>query len=612
MIYSYESGKLKDPKPENFQSVDLEVWVGEFLAAVDLFLSPAYATPAYRLETDHASYEKVVKAKGIIADALKIAVDYILDVPPGESNPEYLAAAREAIYQRLLVNLSSGYATDAIIQYPVKIESPFDDPLTAPRVSGKPLSLVYKTGLADVISTIANQYKVSSEYVANAIADAENILNKNAVVLYPATPEKPKTGHEVSLQAIADSLGIPVDLLTLRGIAAYFDVTVEEVGANLQVVSGGGLFAPEVTINISGITRKITGADTFDTMAEFFDTDVGDVALANLYLIDIFKPGELTVDGQTVVVPKGNTLVSVAAEFQNMGPIELAYKVAGRADVLNPGTTMYALGYVPDHSLSTAKTPLNNGGSVVTFLFNTKAEAQYKKLFLDLNYVINELEFEIKGGLQGILDYQASSWLSFILPIGQKHDPNIRIDTNIGQVETPIPLRSYPIPPSLVSQTGTPSVATASEEVMIEEAKLWDYAFIYERQDAAQDTDYLNVIINHLSPSSKQAEAGDVVDPFDALFNALAQFIAVYPQMSKDLEGLLSLKPDEKDPVIDDAIKTFSRLVMDVAEAGKALADACEAGQMQTRLPDRACAKRYTTIRLTPSPQNRQKDFYRL
>lgn len=591
MIYSYENGQLKDPKPETFQAVDLEVWVGEFLAAVDLFLSPAYATPAYQLEADHASYEKVVKARGILADALKIAVDYILDAPLEEKNPEYLEAAREAIYQRLLINLSSAYATDAIIQYPVKIESPFNDPLTAPRISGKPLSLVYKTGLFDVISTIAGQYKVSAEYVANVIADSENILNKNAVVLYPAIAGKPRTGQQVSLQEIADSLGIPVDLLTLRGIAVYFDVNVEEIGANLQVVSGGGLFAPEVTINISSVRKRITAEDTLDTMAEFFDTNVGDVALANLYLVDIFIPGALTVDGQTVIVPAGNTLVSVAAEFQDIGPIELAYKVAGRTNLLNPATTMYGLQYVPDHSLSTAKTPLSNGGSAVTFLFNTKAEAQYKKLFLDLNYVVNELEFDIKGGLQGISDYQASSWLTFIIPIGQQPDPNIRIDTNIGQVETPIPLRSYPIPPSLVSQNGTSSVddskSDAAGEVTVEEAKLWDYAFVYERQDAAQDTDYLNVIINQLSSAGKQAKVGDAVDPFDALFNALAQFIAVYPQVKKDLEGLLSLKPGEKVPILENAIKTFSQLVMDVAVAGKALADACEAGQLRTALARR-------------------------
>jgi hypothetical protein len=216
---------------------------------------------------------------------------------------------------------------------------------------------------------------------------------------------------------------------------------------------------------------------------------------------------------------------------------------------------------------------LVDGGSLLTLLFNTKAEAQYKKLFLDLNYVMNELEYDIEAGSPNISDYQASSWLSFIIPIDSTVSELPNIDSGIGQVEVPIPLRSYPTPPSLISQQGETEYPDATD---VEQAKMWTYALTYERQDAAQDTDYLTVTFNTSSQSANAAYASagpSTAQLFNQLFNALAQFNFVYPSLKNDLAQLPAWQPGTPNPLALNAMQVFQQLVSAVASAWDAYAN---------------------------------------
>jgi hypothetical protein len=148
--------------------------------------------------------------------------------------------------------------------------------------------------------------------------------------------------------------------------------------------------------------------------------------------------------------------------------------------------------------------------------------------------------------------------------------PNI--DSKIGQVEVPIPLRSYPTPPSLVSQLGEP-FPNATD---VQEAKLWTYALTYERQDAAQDTDYLTVTFN-TSTQSPNAFASslnaDAAQLFNQLFNALAQFNFVYPTLKNDLTLLPAWRPGTTNPLALKAMNVFQQLVNNVARAWDAYAN---------------------------------------
>src|SRR6185436_5669487 len=97
-------------------------------------------------------------------------------------------------------------------------------------------------------------------------------------------------------------------------------------------------------------------------------------------------------------------------------PADLAEELRSEPGLFGSAFEARAVTVIPDHTLSTAKTPLADGGTVVTFLLDVKAEAERRKVFLDLDYAVNELEHDIEN-VAGVEGYQASSWLSFILPV---------------------------------------------------------------------------------------------------------------------------------------------------------------------------------------------------
>jgi len=97
-----------------------------------------------------------------------------------------------------------------------------------------------------------------------------------------------------------------------------------------------------------------------------------------------------------------------------------------------------------NHSFSTAKVNLDTspGKSNLTFLFYAKNPGDSAVATFDLDYVATNLEHEI-GSVPGIADYEASSWLSFLLP------PDITANTDntplfkeLGVTSIPVPLRA--------------------------------------------------------------------------------------------------------------------------------------------------------------------------
>ena len=85
----------------------------------------------------------------------------------------------------------------------------------------------------------------------------------------------------------------------------------------------------------------------------------------------------------------------------------------------------------------------------------------------------------------GIGQYQASSWLTFVLPIdGTGADAAAKARHRIGEMPVVIPLRTYPVPPSLVSQQ---ILADPDSLERLEDIREWDYEFTYAHPDIAQD-----------------------------------------------------------------------------------------------------------------------------
>ena len=146
-IRGYTRGQLLGPaQPTSFTGADLDGWAQAFLAQLDLVLSSDYAIAAYTL--DPAGYTALIQAKHTLAAAVRDSVDVVLQAPPGPGAD--LAAAQDALYQRLLVTLSAAYQVDTIVQLPVTVTAPAGwTGDTAPRLRGQPLAATYTVpGLA--------------------------------------------------------------------------------------------------------------------------------------------------------------------------------------------------------------------------------------------------------------------------------------------------------------------------------------------------------------------------------------------------------------------------------------------------------------------------------
>jgi hypothetical protein len=177
---------------------------------------------------------------------------------------------------------------------------------------------------------------------------------------------------------------------------------------------------------------------------------------------------------------------------------------------------------------------------------------------LQLQYQVSHLEHNITN-LQGIADYEASDWLNFVIV------PTVTALTPDVDLQIPIVLRAYPTPPSLTAQTGTKT--NADDIVKIDTAKQWNFNYNYSQHYALQDTIHSEMRFN-LRPG-----AGRLMADNAALFAALAQFIATYPAIQKDMLDSLkkvTAKTDRNSPeykIAMEALKSFQEIVKNVAGA---------------------------------------------
>lgn len=411
----------------------------------------------------------------------------------------------------------------------------------APRLSGKAINLVYSTGDADGIGELKTFYQVSTASLAQNLAPIKHILNTGLEVVY---------GQQAYIIQEGD---------TLESLAGHFQQTDLTAFVNhLQTPPGRGLFASGVTIKLSKISHAPDADDSFKFLAEYFNTDAGKVAEANQEAPGIFIAGmTLAVNGISYTIKPDDTMATVASAL-GLTPPDLARhpQIYDRRGLFNREKTLYGIQPIPDHSISTAKVSLTDNGSLLTFLFSTAADAQYRNLFLNLNYRINEMEYGISN-VTGIQDYQASRWLSFINPIDSTAD-NGHFDTGIGQVNIPIPMRSHPTPPLLISQEG---IASTPGTAILSEAKQWDFDFTYQYQGVAQDTTYITVRFNESSAMNRFRTVNRDI------FQPLAQFSVVYPLLRKDMSLLTQPNPSASNlPLLQNVVDTFAAIVDGVAD----------------------------------------------
>lgn len=130
-----ETGRLTDEQISDYQGIDMEVWAQGILADLELLLSAPYVRGAYALAP--TTLDDIIEVKKGLAAAVAEGLDHILDgAAPGGPDDPARAAAVERLRQELLVSLTRGYATSAVIQYDTCAEVP---PGTYARLSGTPV-----------------------------------------------------------------------------------------------------------------------------------------------------------------------------------------------------------------------------------------------------------------------------------------------------------------------------------------------------------------------------------------------------------------------------------------------------------------------------------------
>ncbi|HEX8598345.1 MAG TPA: LysM peptidoglycan-binding domain-containing protein, partial [Chloroflexia bacterium] len=199
--------------------------------------------------------------------------------------------------------------------------------------------------------------------------------------------------------------------------------------------------------------QGITGAQAYDavlaakqSLAEAIQAGVTNILTPNSGSIpaDNLTAAQAAL-GQQLLITLGSAY-TVDAIVQFDVNVTSPYEDAAAARFSGQPTAS-AITPVVDYTVSSAQVPLASGTSYLTFLFSTKSPSVDSSVtFTAPTYQINEIEFDI-APVEGIDGYVASSWLTFINPLDATPIPT----TGPGLV-VPVPLRAYPIPPTLVSQ----------------------------------------------------------------------------------------------------------------------------------------------------------------
>lgn len=412
----------------------------------------------------------------------------------------------------------------------------------APRFVGRGSSQVYQVPAGLTMQGLNAAFPVSLAYLVNLIDSMNGILNTGVTFTFNAQPYSIKPGD------------------TLASIAANLQTDPLTLVEQMVLPSDQGLFAPNSGISLLLLSRQPVSTDTFESLSELFGVTVAQVADANATTVGIINAGTVIKlsTGTSYTVQASDTLTTIATALGvTVDQVASDPDVVLQTGLFSAAATIYMVLYVPPVAFSTAKTSLADGDSLVTFLFSTSADASYRNLLLSMNYPLNSLEYNV-ASVPGIEGYQSSNWLTFINPLAISGS-GYNVDTDIGLIDIPIPLRFYPPLPTLTAQTWE---ASDPQATTIAAAKEWSFDFSWEHQDAAQDSATITVLFNQ-KPTFGALFAGN-----PALYEALAQFDSVWAPLQSLLTGLLDLSgpPPTSGPLVN-AVQSFATLVTQVAQA---------------------------------------------
>ncbi|WP_020537474.1 hypothetical protein [Lewinella cohaerens] len=383
----------------------------------------------------------------------------------------------------------------------------------------------------------------------------------------------PMANTLLSGKVLIDSYGSVVgdekqfDAIDINGLARDFLVAVEDFLEPDSLLNAHQLAQSDTE---AVIAEKSTLAKAIsdliepvlqDSMPNTSKTQEAQTAIQQQMLVNLVEGYDVeTIVQFEVAITVGDHLANASELTKEQKP-----KVVGKAKVVrilqgeDPRNLVEVNPREFDFSLSLGKISLTNSEdapSSFTYLFDTKTPEKYANLYLELEFHSVGIEYAIET-VSGAVEYQASNWLTLIRPDNLKQ--------SMGQSAIPIPLRDFPMPPSLIFQRAEPD--PSSREILAD-VRQWKYTIMFEHLDVAQDKvdclTRLNQELTAASTTDGSVSAGTTPER-DTLFESLVNFSQIYPELAKDLslfrnQAVLS---DSTDALA--ALAVFKNLVKEVA-----------------------------------------------
>lgn len=259
--------------------------------------------------------------------------------------------------------------------------------------------------------------------------------------------------------------------------------------------------------------------------------------LIKVWMISVFE-GESATPDQVQETFKQQLLVKLSNAYNVKAGIQYSASVEAEADNTFPpqlfGNITQTKDVIDTISMTSPKLTLENSENApLPFLLSSPQIVRgnegevLKYIDLNISYEGSAIEHQI-GTLPNIQGYEASTWLTFV--DNTSLNPLV---ADLGEVQVPLPLRSFPATPSMVNQIGEPSNKIVSDD--ISKILQWDYSFTYSQSfHYPQDQLDFTIHFNVLDKSSMLL--ADIKDAFPWL----AQFITVFPEVDKQLNAVLA------------------------------------------------------------------------
>ena len=211
-------------------------------------------------------------------------------------------------------------------------------------------------------------------------------------------------------------------------------------------------------------------------------------------------------------------------------------------------------------TITSAKTHLAENPSYVNFLLSVDNPALHRDISGTFEYDYSHIEFNISGD-HVPENYVASDWLTFVPLQNKEEKPQALADTNPGEVDIPVPLRTFPDMPILARQAAVPAFG-GQGSAALNKLSLWKYELTYSHQHAEQDYVVITAEFN-LTPPTDQARFA--IQNRD-LFTELAQYNAVADRLWDYLNGLVDKNSGVPTQTQENAVHTFAALAANIAQ----------------------------------------------